>query len=491
MSVSLAALEARANCPTQPVAASRGADHATLRLDDVADDGKDRLKLAFANGPATQQSEFGSPTTSSTLSVCLWDATGTLLTLDAPPAGLCSGKPCWAALTDVGFVYRDSERRNAGLANISLKGSRSSKTAIKVAARGAALPTLPRPPIAPLTVQLLRDDAAICFEAVFPVDQVTTRSPGRILARASASDAIPALPSAGCGHASTPYPPGSSVADQLVHDGVTRTFRVYVPASGDPVRPMPVVLNLHGGFGSGAQQESSSRILDVAVAEGFIAVSPDGVPDPTFGIRTWNGGGCCGYAAATQIDDVGFVRALLDRLEANACIDRRRVYAQGMSNGAILGHRLACELADRIRAVGPVAGTNMAPACAPTRPVPVRHVHGSADAFVPYEGGAGCGPGGVAYPSVPATMEGWRLRSGCATDTRTTLVQGDGACTAFRKCAAGVDVERCVVADGGHNWPGGEPPALPGIGGCSFGAQSQTFLASRALWEFFAAHPRR
>jgi polyhydroxybutyrate depolymerase len=491
VSLSLATLDAGATCPSQPIAACRSAGRAKLRLDDMADDTKDRVTFSYARGPATTRAEFGSPTTATTVSLCLWDATGSLLTLDAPPASQCSGKPCWTPLTDVGFVYRDPKHLNAGLSSISLQGNPNTKTTIKVDARGSALPTLPHSPTAPFTVQLLRDDGAVCFEAVFPIDHVTTKSPGRTRGRAMPDDAIPALASEGCGQALALYTPGSSVSDELVHDGLIRTFEVYVPPSYDPAHPMPVVLNFHGGFGSGAQQESFSKIVDVATAEGFIAVSPDGVPDPTFGIRTWNGGGCCGYAVAAQSDDVGFVRALVDRLEANACIDRRRVYAQGMSNGAILSHRLACELADRIRAIGPVAGTNMTTSCSPTRPVPVRHVHGSADAFVPYDGGSGCGPGGVSYPSVSSTMGGWRLRGGCTDDTLTTLIQGDGTCTGFKKCAGGLDVERCVVANGGHNWPGGAPPALPGIGSCSFGQQSQTFLATRALWEFFAAHPPR
>ena len=373
VSLSLAPLDAGAICPSQPIAACRSAGHAKLRLDDAADDTKDRVTFAYANGPATTQSEFGSPTTATTVSLCLWDATGSLLTLDAPPASLCSGKPCWTPLTDVGFVYRDSEHVNAGLYSISLKGSPNTKTTIKFDARGSALPTLPHSPTAPFTVQLLRDDGAICFEAVFPIDHVTTKSPGRTRANAMPDDAIPALASEGCGQPLALYTPGSSVSDQFVHDGLTRTFKVYVPSAYDPAHPMPVVLNFHGGFGSGAQPgvvfEDRRRRRRRRISS---RSHPDSsTTDPTFGIRTWNGGGCCGYAVAAQVDDVGFVRALVDRLEANACIDRRRVYAQGMSNGAILSHRLACELADRIRAIGPVSGTNMSPTCSPTRPVPV------------------------------------------------------------------------------------------------------------------------
>jgi polyhydroxybutyrate depolymerase len=288
-----------------------------------------------------------------------------------------------------------------------------------------------------------------------------------------------------------PYPLGVATADSLVHRGVTRTFRVYLPGSYDRSTPRPVVLNFHGGFGSGAQQEASARITEVANEAGFIAVSPDGVPDPVLGIRSWNGGGCCGYAMNSNVDDVGFVRALLDRLEVTACIDRRRVYAQGISNGAILSHRLACELADRIRAIGPVAGTDMTASCEPTRPVPVLEIHGSADPFVPYGGGLGCGPGGIAYASVPETIEGWRTRGGCSDKSVPGAPRPESTCDRFPGCAAGVDVEQCTVTNGGHVWPGGTAPLGSGIGGCAFGYQSQTFVASSELWNFFAAHPLR
>ena len=122
------------------------------------------------------------------------------------------------------------------------------------------------------------------------------------------------------------------------------------------------------------------------------------------GIRTWNAGTCCGYAVSSNVDDAGFVRDLIDRLEANACVDRRRVYAAGMSNGAELSHRLACDLADRIRAIGPVAGVDVTTACAPARAVPMLEVHGTADQNVPFDGGLGCGPSGVSTPSVADTV---------------------------------------------------------------------------------------
>lgn len=305
---------------------------------------------------------------------------------------------------------------------------------------------------------------------------------------ASTPDAstTPTEPSPGCGAGAARYRPGRTTVGQLSHDGLARTFRVHVPPSHDGTTPLPLLLMFHGGGGSGRQfEEASSGMSPIADREGFIAVYPDG----TGRIQTWNGGGCCGSAVMDGVDDVGFTRALLDHLEAELCIDRLRVHASGMSNGAIMSHRLACELADRIASVAPIAGTEMSPTCTPSRRVAVMHVHGSADGHVPFAGGMGCGPAGVAFTSVPATMERRRVLNGCATTTSTTFQQGDGTCQGYDGCADGADVVLCTIAGGGHSWPGGAPPAglvaCPGNGG-----QSSTFIASEVVWSFLSAHPR-
>jgi polyhydroxybutyrate depolymerase len=159
-----------------------------------------------------------------------------------------------------------------------------------------------------------------------------------------------------------------------------------------------------------------------------------------------------------------------------------------MSNGGILSHRLACELSDRIAAVAPVAGTDMTSACTPARPIAVQQIHGSADGHVPFDGGEGCGPAGVPFTSVPETMQRWRTRNGCGDASVVTFEQGDGRCETYQGCSAGADVTLCTIAGGGHNWPGGKPPAglveCPGNGG-----QSSTFSASEAVWRFLSRHP--
>jgi polyhydroxybutyrate depolymerase len=282
----------------------------------------------------------------------------------------------------------------------------------------------------------------------------------------------------------SPYASGASSEDALPHDDLSRTFRVHLPPGYDPDTPLPLVLMLHGGGGSGEQvEESSSNLSVVADEEGFIAVYPDG----TGFIKTWNAGGCCGSAVTNDIDDVGFMKALLDELEATLCVDRRRVFATGMSNGGMMTHRLACELPERFAAFAPAAAAEMSHSCTPSVPRPLMHIHGSADAHVPVEGGLGCGPSGVPYPALDETMETRRLVNGCDPTTAVAFTAGDGTCSAYQGCDA--DVLLCLIDGGGHSWPGGEPPG--GAVDCpADGPQSSTFDASREVWRFFADHPK-
>lgn len=297
------------------------------------------------------------------------------------------------------------------------------------------------------------------------------------------------LPDAGgggaCDTGGSTYPVGTTVGS-IVHQGLTRTFRVHVPPGASSAGPRPLVLMFHGGGGSGLQFESASSHMDeVADREGFVVVYPDG----TGTVRTWNAGGCCGSSVANSVDDVGFVRALLDHLESTMCLDTRRVFASGMSNGAMLVHRLGCELADRLAAIAPVSGTDMTASCHPSRAIPVMHTHGTADAHVPWNGGVGCGPSAASFTSVPTTIARWKTRDGCTASTSTPgYTAGEGHCESWGGCTGGSEVVLCTIDGGGHNWPGGDPPAdvtpCPGDG-----IQSSTFHASEVVWSFFAAHP--
>ena len=260
---------------------------------------------------------------------------------------------------------------------------------------------------------------------------------------------------------------------KLKLDGKDRTVHVHIPTGYDPVKPVPVVLNFHGYTSNGFEQNLLAGMNEKANAAGFIAVQPEGV-----GIsQSWNAGACCGEAASSAIDDVGFVGKIIDELESKLCVDTHRVFATGMSNGGFLSHRLACELSNRIAAVAPVAGVLGIPTCNPTRPMSVFQFHGTLDGLVPYGGNAATG-----FPSVAQTLSGWAGRSGCSLTPRETSKKGTVTCQTYDGCKDGAEVNLCTVSGGGHTWPGGTPvPAL--------GFTTNDIVATDAMWDFFLRHP--
>ena len=179
----------------------------------------------------------------------------------------------------------------------------------------------------------------------------------------------------------------------------------------------------------GGDLESAGCLDRVALAAGMAVVFPNGSNAPVArlllsrgGIRTWNAGGgrdgatcVSGDACKRDVDDVGYVRALLADVGRRIAVDPKRVFATGFSNGAALAHRLACEAADLFAAVAPVSGENQAAlaACAPSRPVAVLSIHGTLDRCWPYAGGAGACIATGRYVSVEETLAGWAARNGC------------------------------------------------------------------------------
>lgn len=283
--------------------------------------------------------------------------------------------------------------------------------------------------------------------------------------------ASPGLPSpAGPGAYTT-----GEISGAITYGGAERTFRIYVPESASPNVSVPLIIGLHGGLGSGEQFAANTRFDGAAERGGFIAVYPDGIG------RTWNAGRCCGVAARTDVDDVGFISALIDELAARYEIDLARVYATGHSNGAMMALRLACELPERIHAVVAVAGGLEAPACAPPAPRSVLLIHGDADQNHPLEGGQGPDSiAGVDFVSVADSME--TLRLGMSCDAATEPSESGGiTTTTWSGCPPGVELKLEVIAGGSHAWPGG-------TGGVLTGEASDLLDATSEAAGFLLAH---
>jgi polyhydroxybutyrate depolymerase len=257
----------------------------------------------------------------------------------------------------------------------------------------------------------------------------------------------------------------------ITSGGRERTFRVHVPPSYNPATPTALVLNFHGVNCTSNQQILLSQMPQKSDAAGFIAVHPEGIN------KSWNGGTCCGTAMSEHIDDVAFTKALLDDVESKLCIDKRRIFATGISNGGYMTNRLGCELADRIAAIAPVAGGTLVFNCNPSRPVPVLYFHGTEDQIVPYQGGF---MGGL--PAASKTFTDWANRNGCTGSPVTTFTNGDVHCESYQTCSAGVEVTLCTIEGGGHTWPGGTP--VPPLG-----VTTNDINANDAMWSFFERFP--
>ncbi|MGE0439074.1 MAG: PHB depolymerase family esterase [Gemmatimonadales bacterium] len=252
------------------------------------------------------------------------------------------------------------------------------------------------------------------------------------------------------------------------HDGRSRTYLVHVPPGyrGDPA---PVVLALHGGGGHAAQFKEENGLDAVADRHGFIAVYPDGTGPIRGRLLTWNSAkACCGWALEHRIDDVGFLAAVIANLARRTTIDERRVYVTGHSNGSMMAYRLAAERADLVAAVVGVGGAMDLATFAPSRPVPVLHIHSVDDPRALYEGGLGPPfPGTstqVPHAPVMAGLDLWANRDGCRAGlVERSRVTGSGANAgqsvtrlAFEGCQAGTAVEHLRLTGAGHGWPGVE-----------------------------------
>ncbi|ORV81810.1 polyhydroxybutyrate depolymerase [Mycobacterium interjectum] len=263
---------------------------------------------------------------------------------------------------------------------------------------------------------------------------------------------------AGCSSWSDP-PAGFVNGTSLHHikvGGLDRSYRLYKPVGVPASAPLVVVM--HGYSGSARQVERDYQWDGLADSGKFLVAYPDGLG------RAWNVDGetCCGRSGRDGVDDVGFIRAAVADIAKNLGVDPAKVYATGMSNGAIMSFTLACTT-DIFAAIGPVAGTQLN-ACRAPRPASVMHIHGTTDRLVPYGGGQGFSV--INGPSVPEVNAFWRNVDQCGAPTTTA---SGPVTTSTAGCAGGRGVVLVTVDGGGHEWPP---------------------FASQALWQFFAAHPR-
>lgn len=302
--------------------------------------------------------------------------------------------------------------------------------------------------------------------AIAVVTGVLLAAPATVRAQADAA-------SPGCGQAFE----ASTTTRSLVVDGGEREYVLVVPSSYAPDRPAPLVLTFHGSGSTPEQQLAISELPAAAEARGLIVAAPRAARPMPEGGFTWNV-----PPIATAPDDVAFTAAIIDDVAERLCLSRGEIYASGFSGGARLSSTLACELSERIAAIGAVGGLRHPAACEPARAVPVVAFHGTADPVNPYAGG---GPDYWGH-SVPAAFEGWAAAHGAGA-----VSEREAAAGVRRREYADASGEAAVVLyvlDGvGHVWPGS---------GFAFpverlGPASDAIEATEIMLDFFAARRLR
>jgi polyhydroxybutyrate depolymerase len=281
-------------------------------------------------------------------------------------------------------------------------------------------------------------------------------------------------------------PPGDHTID--IGD---RSYIAHIPPGAETARP--VVINMHGGGSNAAQQQKYSQMDPLADREHFIVVYPNGTGRAHMFV--WNAGTCCGRAPMQRIDDVAFVRSVIDDLGHRTPIDRTRIYATGMSNGSMMSYRLAAEASDLVAAIAPVAGSMVVLNFKPKLPVPIMHMHSVDDPRALYNGGLGLPFPGTQYrvfhQPVEQQLDKWIAFNGCtktATIARTIKSESTSATKyVYGPCKSGATVILWKLTGSGHVWPGSEPR----LGAEKIlGKPNMLINADEEMWAFFKSFHR-
>jgi polyhydroxybutyrate depolymerase len=299
------------------------------------------------------------------------------------------------------------------------------------------------------------------------------------------------LPSPGCAGPATAAVAVAGQRQDVTVDGVDRWYLLTTPTTRPGAGPLPLVVDVHG-LGEGASIEADTTQFGAkAQADGFIAVFPEGTGSPV----SWD---IEPSTAAHPNHDLDFMRAMLTSLEAERCVDESRVYATGLSDGALFTSLLACTMAGRFAAFAPVAGVALSTPCDPGRRVPIIAFHGTADPILYFNGGVNTTllknlfsgkplpttplpPVNLNGKGYPANVKAWAAKDGCNTRETDTMVSAHVIRRTYR-CPADVAVVFYIVLGGGHAWPGS---TLSAATKAFTGPSTFEIDATDLIWTFF------
>ena len=273
-----------------------------------------------------------------------------------------------------------------------------------------------------------------------------------------------------------------------------RCYDVHVPPAFDGLTRLPLVLALHSWRGNAGMLKAETNLSQKADVSGFVVAYPEGSRvdmqqpfDLDTNRQTWNDGSGRFHSGLRGVDDVGFIRALLDRMRGEYAIDLDRVYATGFGNGACMVYRLGIELADHIAAIAPVSGHLWYRGFKLSRPVPMLFIIGNDDPINPPAGGVVRGISGnyEERPSILEEVPRWAHALGCAATPETVYDQNGVTAVGYRGGKPGVEVLFYRVDGLGNVWPGGRSMLPENL----VGAPSGRLIANDVIWDFFQQHP--
>jgi polyhydroxybutyrate depolymerase len=243
-----------------------------------------------------------------------------------------------------------------------------------------------------------------------------------------------------------------------------RKYYINIPTTYSSDIAAPLILGFHGLGGSAAVFRESSKIDIYAEERGMIAVFPVGY-GPEYGVEaSWNAGLCCGLANANELDDIILISKIIDSVSDKYNIDETRIWAVGFSNGGMLSYQLACELSNKITAIGVGAASPMGKTCDANKPVSIIHLHGAADVKVLFNGS-----GFLNTLDVISNITTVNAKFGCI-DISSSLSVVDGQSSWKWSCQNGTDVQVTKYDSQGHEW---------------------TFAWTKEVIKFLFAHPRK
>ena len=309
------------------------------------------------------------------------------------------------------------------------------------------------------------DAAASANDATMPFTDAALSDADALPKDVAASDTAETAPRT-C-TASQPAPKAGDSTVTLQSGGRTRSYILHAPSGLNAGTALAVVIDLHGAGGNGKQQQGMSGFSSLADKEKFLAIFPDGVDG------YWNvDDTCCGTAGKQKIDDVGFLKAIIAKLSTETCVEAKRIYVSGFSNGGGLAHRMGCDAADLVAAIAPTATDLRTQPCNSARPISMMEVKGMADSLEPYAGGV-VGPAGGQYVDVGAkeSLKLWAEINQC-TSTTTTI---ETYCESYTQCSDGVETDLCSLPNTDH----------------STYSNSLGFNVASVVWKMFQRQPMK